>query len=272
MTEGSRRFSSRVLGGGIDEETRDLGVRALNRRFDASHRNRDLGARYAPRKFDYEVQENVVRAELHRQRLAHPRDRGIALRDAANVGHESVRSGFSHEETTALSRENDGDHAQDHADDERRGGVEARLVEQGVEQHADERDDEARERGQILGHDGEYRRVLALSYRRPCRGTRVFLFELSPRDRERTELEHERDAEYDEVHRRIAQRLRAREVCNALVDRHAASEREQHDRDDEAPEVELFAVSVRMRLARWPAAAPQAEEQQELVSRRSEGG
>jgi hypothetical protein len=55
-------------------------------------------------------------------------------------------------------------------------------------------------------------------------------------------------------------------VDEAFVHRHAAADGEDHDRDDQRPEIQLLAVAERVCGIRRPAALPHTEEQQTLIA------
>jgi hypothetical protein len=52
---------------------------------------------------------------------------------------------------------------------------------------------------------------------------------------------------------------------DSLIDRHAATNSKEQDGDDQAPEVQLLAMTKGMKLIGGPLAAVDAEQQQQLV-------
>ena len=76
----------------------------------------------------------------------------------------------------------------------------------------------------------------------------------------------DRDAEDDEGHDRVLELVRVDQLVDALVQGEHRPEREQHERDDERPEVPLAPEAERMKLRRRLRGAPPAEEEQTLVA------
>src|SRR5437868_633408 len=93
------------------------------------------------------------------------------------------------------------------------------------------------------------------------------LVEFLQRDEKRRSFEYEGDREYDIIHCRIGDVRRHANVRDALVDRDTGAEREDQQRDDEAPEVKLASIAERMIFVAWLVGAVDPIQQEKLVRR-----
>ena len=80
-------------------------------------------------------------------------------------------------------------------------------------------------------------------------------------------LEQHRQAEHDIGDHRIGCRFRLDDMHDALIEGDARAERENQQRDDEAPEIEFPAVAEWVGKVRRPRRAVQAVEQQQPIAR-----
>jgi hypothetical protein len=92
------------------------------------------------------------------------------------------------------------------------------------------------------------------------------LRELPHRDRPAAALERERDREDDVVDGRAGKWFGLLDMPPALEDRHARADREDQDRDDERPEIQLAAIAERVRLVGGALGLFLPVEQQHLVA------
>src|SRR6185312_1427770 len=90
--------------------------------------------------------------------------------------------------------------------------------------------------------------------------------ELPPRDHPGGALEEEGQPQHDVADHGIGNGLGTEDVKNSLVRRHARAEREDQQRDDEAPEVELSAVAERVLGIGTPAGPMKPIKQEDLVA------
>ncbi len=160
---------------------------------------------------------------------------------------------------------NSGHDDQHDADRDRADRVVARVAGRGRERDEHERDDEARQRGDVLAeHDDEFR--VARVLQPVAEGAAAAdLADLVQAADEAAGLEHDRDAEHREREPQLAERLRLVQLVPAFVDREQPADAEEQQRDDEAPEVRDLAVAERMLARGRLLGLLQPEEQQHLV-------
>ena len=123
-------------------------------------------------------------------------------------------------------------------------------------------------RGRVLGEDERDRRVARLAHRLDPRAALREHLELAPRDAEAHRLEHERHAEHA-----VAPEARAvlavtgvHDVLDAVVDRERAADREEHQRDDERPEVLLARAAEGKAIVGGARREAHADEEEALVA------
>ena len=193
------------------------------------------------------------------------RDRGIRVDDRAHPRDDRRIGALADQQPLGLAREQGGDQRQHQADRDRGDAVDPRILPGMARPDADSGDGEPRQRRRILEQHDESGRVLRLSHRLPPARAAIGGGELAHRQQPRAALHRKGDAENDIVDQRTGKRLRLGDMHPAFIDRHARADREDQDRDDEAPEIQLPPIAERMRLIRRPAAAMLAIEQQQLV-------
>jgi hypothetical protein len=85
----------------------------------------------------------------------------------------------------------------------RRDAVEDRHLQPMAQEHADERDRQPEQVGDVLQHDAEQRRIVAPPHRSPVARRPHVATELPHPDDERSSVEHRRHREHDVAPRRI---------------------------------------------------------------------
>lgn len=136
---------------------------------------------------------------------------------------------------------------------------------------AEGRDREARERGRILQQHREEGGVLRAAERAEYGCIAAPAVELLDGTRGGDAFEEEGDGENHVVDDGVGDGVRVEQLLDALVNGNARAQREQQDRDDEAPEIELFRIAEGVDGIGGPLGAPDAVQEQHLVSGVDEG-
>ena len=127
------------------------------------------------------------------------------------------------------------------------------------------RDQHAKQCGSVLEEHRECGRILAVAERVKvalAAPGRIECFESHP---PRHALESKRCGEHHVVEQRIPHRFGMQNVLDSFVEGRRGAERENHERDDEAPEVQLATVPQWMAGVGRPSRALHPIEQQQLV-------
>jgi hypothetical protein len=112
----------------------------------------------------------------------------------------------------------------------------------------------------VFGEHGVGCRVLASVKRLPKWCIARLSKKLPKRNGEARALEDAGDAEHNVVPQGVLHRFGMSDVLHAFVKRHASAKAEDKHRDDQTPEVQLFAVSKRVLGRGWPLAELEAYE------------
>jgi len=141
-----------------------------------------------------------------------------------------------------------------------------RLIEHARERDADEREAQPDERADVFQHYDCELRNLGATDELKNRTAGPFVPALVQRSEQRERLEHDRDEQHDDGDARIFELVRMDQLLDALEDREQTADAEQHERDDERPEVPQRPVAERVHLVGRTLRSGAAEHQQPLVA------
>jgi hypothetical protein len=144
---------------------------------------------------------------------------------------------------------------------------EARLVEPGGQADAEQGEYQAEQRAEVFEQHDRKLRLLAVPHELPPGGASLAPARLPDREPERAALEHDRDAENRDRDDRLSELVWVQELLYALVDREQPPEREEHERDDEGPEVALAPEAEGVGVGGLAPGRGAAPEQECLVAR-----
>ena len=133
-----------------------------------------------------------------------------------------------------------------HADADRAGRVPARFAGRNRDQHERERQRQAPQRREVFAEDDDQLALPRGAEPTPEAGSPTLLVDLAQRAPERERLGRDAEREDRDRHPRAAQRIVALQLVHAFVDREQAAHAEEHQRDDEAPEIDRPAVAERV--------------------------
>ena len=214
------------------------------------------------------------------RRRAARRDRGAGslwlirrrtARRALEAGDDPVEVGLrrrlADQQALHLDRQDDGDDDEQDADGDRADGVPAGLVGEVGQQHAGEGEEQADLGADVLEqHDGQLGRLRLAQPRRPRHVGALDVAGLLVRRAQRHRLEDDGDEEDADGDRQVLDLVGVAQLGDALVEGEQAAHREQHEGDDEGPEVALPAVAERVLAVGGLAGPLAAEQQQRLVA------
>ena len=221
---------------------------------------------------DLHRENDDVRPDVEREELRDLLDAGAAFGDLERLAFFFRLRARADDEAVRDAGENDRDDGEQEADEDAADGVEDLDPGQLAGEDGEERDRQTNERGRVLGEDERNRGIARLANRGEPVAALGQNLELAPRDAEAHRLEEERDAEDA-----VAPPARARlvdgveNVLRAVEDRERAAEREEHQRDDERPEVLFTRAAERVLRVRRLQREPHADQQQALIARVGDG-
>lgn len=213
-----------------------------------------------------EVQENLLRSEMNAHHADQLQHRIIVGHDLPDRLFELFRDRLAHQQGPGFVAEEHGHARQDDPDHDRGGPVQHRQVERPRQEHAEKRDHDSDQRREILRHGYEHARVLAHAQPLPEAPAAVLSAQLTERHAQRHALDDERHPEDRVDPDRIPGDFRAAQMLESFVHAESASEPEQDHRDDQAPEVQLLAVSERVAGIGRLVTSPVAEQEERLVA------
>ena len=184
------------------------------------------------------------------------RTSGLRLDGGADRRVHVGARGLADQQALHLDREHDRDRAEQQADRDAADRVVAGLAGDDREPETDEREQEAEERADVLEqHDGQLGRLRPPDELPPRRVRRGAVATRGPRCAARTLSSTTATPSTTNATAGDSSSCGLQELLDALVQREQRPEREQHERDDERPEVALGAVAELV-LARRRACGP----------------
>ncbi len=215
--------------------------------------------------FQAERGDDVARAQVHSDQAVGAFDARLLAGDFQDGAIDRAGRGLTDKQPFGFVRNDGGHDREQQPDGDRRRTVERRHLQHLRRRRSDAGNDDADHRGTVLEQNEESRRVLAPPHRLEI-AERAFRFvEFTPRDPPGAAFEDERAAEHDVVHCGMRDRLRVEQVQNSFDDGGAGADREDQQRDHEAPEIELPAVAERMAIVRRGRGTMHAVKHQALI-------
>ncbi len=186
------------------------------------------------------------------------------LGDRGDVGR---RRRLADQQALHLDRQHDRDDDEQEADGERPDGVPAGVAGGVGEDHAREREEQADQRAGVLEqHDRQLGLLGTPDPVQPAAAGRAVRVGLLVGGAQREALQQHREQQDPDGDREVLDIVGVAELLDPLVDREQAAHREQHEGDDERPEVPLAAVAERVRRVGRLGRPLAAEQQERLVA------
>src|SRR6185312_11286197 len=237
------RLPIALVGLGLDEEGDDLRVRLPYFALDIDHGVLYLGRAQVILEVETERGNDLIRGELHRQHAVGAGDGFLRAGDTEDrVAQLAVRM-LADQQALALAREEESDGAEHEPDENRCHSVEYGLAKLHRRERAQGRDEDAGQRRAVLEEHHERGWILAPADGLVIAQRTLGSPELPPRHQPGGALEHERQRQHDIADDGVADGLRLADMDDSLVDRNARAQREDHQCDDETPEIELAPIA-----------------------------
>ncbi len=184
------------------------------------------------------------------------------MRESANLAARFAADALADQQASRLAHQHNGHRGQQQPDEDRGRPVDRRHTQAVAEVHAQGREYQADQRRGVLRNHRISGGVLAQVQRAPEGTPLVVPPELPKREQEAAALETEGDAEHQIVPARILHRHRMTNVLHAFVERDTSTQTEDQHGHDQAPEIQLLAMTEGMLFGGRPLAEAQPGQQQ----------